>query len=82
MDFSAIANLGVAGFAILIMWWKDQAQIKKDEVHAKQLDERDRAFRNLEKEVRTQISAQLASSTSALHENSKVMERVLDKLAR
>ncbi|HEY1747833.1 MAG TPA: hypothetical protein VGG11_13860 [Xanthobacteraceae bacterium] len=73
MDLSAIANLGVAGFAILIMWWKDQA-------HARQLDERDKAFRVLEEEVRTNITAQLISSTSALQNNSKVMERVLDKL--
>jgi hypothetical protein len=82
MDISAIANLGVAGFAILIMWWKDQAQAKEREAHASQLDDRDKAFRSLEKEVRTQITAQLASSTSALHENSKVMERVLDKMSR
>lgn len=82
MDVSSIANLGVAGFAILIMWWKDQAQTKERQAHAQQLDDRDKAFRSLEKEVRTQITAQLASSTSALHENSKVMERVLDKMTK
>lgn len=82
MDISSVANLGVAGFAILIMWWKDQASAKERDAHARQLDAREQAFHKLENEVRTEISAQLASSTAALRDNAKIMEHVIKRLTK
>lgn len=82
MDFAAVANLGVAGFAILVMWWKDQASTKERDMHAKQLDAREQAFHKLENEVRGEISAQLAASTSALRDNAKIMEHVIERLTK
>ena len=82
MDFSTISNLGVAGFSILVMWWMFDSAQKELKANDVRLDFRDTEYHQLEKEVRGSITAQLASSTSALYENSKVMERVLDKLSR
>lgn len=78
----AALNLGTAGFAILVMWWMYQSASNERKRNDERLDEKDRDFRSLEKEVRTNITAQLMTSTSALHENSKVMERVVDKLSK
>jgi hypothetical protein len=80
MDLSTVANLGVAGFSVLVMWWMYQSAANERKAADERLDQRDENYRDLEREVRTTITAQLLSSTSALHENSKVMERVLDKL--
>ncbi len=82
MDFSTISNLGVAGFSILVMWWMYQSAAKERKAYDERLDRRDEGYRQLEKEVRTSVTTQLVTSTSALYENSKIMERVLDKLAK
>lgn len=63
MDLSTVTNLGVAGFAILVMWWMFQA-------NSKRIDERDTALRALEKEVRDRIMSQL-------NENTRVFTEVL-----
>lgn len=84
-------SLGVAGFAILIMWWmysssaeerkrNDERMDAKDVAHRDRLDRKDAEFNKLNEQVRTDISVQLAASTSTLTSNTKVMERVLDKL--
>jgi hypothetical protein len=68
MDVSTITNLGVAGFAILVMWWMYDASSKR-------IDERDNAFRALEKEVRERIMTQL-------NENTNVFQEVLQQLTK
>ena len=84
-------SLGVAGFAILIMWWMYDASAKerarndermdaKDALHRQQSDKKDDEFKKLNEQVRSDISVQLAASTSALGNNTKIMERVIDKL--
>lgn len=80
MDFSTISNLGVAGAAILVMWWMYQSAAAERKRNDDRLDERDVQYRTLEREVRTEISAQLAAATSTIGQNQQVMERVLDKL--
>lgn len=75
-------NLGIAGFAILVMWWMYDSSVSERKANDERLDKKDTQFRELEKEVRTEITAQLVASTSAMAENSKVMERVVDKLAK
>lgn len=85
-------NLGVAGFAILVLWWMYQSAAKERERndarldmdrqrHYERMEKKDKEFSILNDKVRDEISLQLATSTSALHENSRVMERVVDKLA-
>lgn len=84
-------SLGVAGFAILIMWWmysssaeerkrNDERMDEKDKAHRERLDKKDEEFKKLNEQVRSDISLQLAASTSALGSNTKTMERVIDKL--
>lgn len=80
MDFSTISNLGVAGFSILVMWWMYRSAAAERKANDQRLDKRDDEYRALEKEVRTEISAQLVAATSTIGQNQKVMERVLDKL--
>ena len=46
------------------------------------LDKKDEAFRSLEREVRTEITTQLIASTSALRDNAKIMERVIDRISQ
>ena len=82
MDAAAVANLGIGGFAILVMWWMYQSAANDRKRNDERLDKKDDHFRALENEVRTNITAQLMASTSALHENSKVMERVVDKMTK
>lgn len=82
MDLSTISQLGVAGFSILVMWWMYQSAARERKAYDERLDQRDDNYRQLEREVRTSVTAQLAASTSALYENSKVMERVMDKLLK
>src|ERR1700742_1135324 len=84
-------SLGVAGFAILVMWWMYQSAAAerarnneraeaKDKLHGEQMAKKDDEFKKLNEQVRTDISVQLAASTSALGNNTKMMERVIDKL--
>ena len=48
--------------------------------HEKAMSERENALREVEKEVRNEISAHLTVSTSVIQEASKVMERVINHL--
>lgn len=68
-------SLGVAGFAMLLLW-----MVYKDCMA--RLDRKDEAFRELEREVRTEITTALVAATSTIAGAQKVMERVLDKLSR
>ena len=70
-----LANLGVAGFAIYIMWRKDQSAAEERTRFLKEIGERENAFRTLEEQVRNQIFTQLT-------ENTKVLENVLKRLKR
>ena len=81
MDFSTISNLGVAGFSILVMWWMYSSAANERKANDARLDTRDTQYRELEKEVRTEITAQLIASTTTNAATQKVMERVLDKLS-
>lgn len=80
MDFSTISNLGVAGAAIMVMWWMYQSAAQERKLNDERLDKRDEQYRALEKEVRTEITTQLITSTATNAATQKVMERVLDKL--
>lgn len=73
-------SLGVAGFAILIMWWAYQSSVEERKRYDERLDQRDNEYRRLEKEVRTEITTQLIASTSTVRDATKVMERIIDKL--
>jgi hypothetical protein len=72
MDVSAITNLGVAGFAIFVIW-------KQSDRHARQLDERDASSRALEREIRDKIMTALANSTHAVTESTKTLAAFLSK---
>ena len=82
MDFSTVSNLGVAGFSILVMWWMYSSAANERKANDARLDDRDAQYRILEREVRTEITAQLVASTSTNAATQKVMERVLDKLGK
>ncbi len=60
MDITAITNLGVAGFAILVMWWMYKHS-------SEQFEKKDFAMRSLEKEVRDTIVEQLKKNTDAFN---------------
>lgn len=77
MDYNAIINLGVAGFAIWIMWLMYKSAADERKRNDERMDNKDGDFRKLEKEVRTEIIVQLAASTTALRDNAKVMERLI-----
>lgn len=77
MDVGAVTNLGVAAFAIWVMWLMYKSAANERKRNDDRMDAKDKAFRDLEEQVRTNITAQLMSSTSALQENAKVNERVL-----
>lgn len=72
-----LPNLGIAGFAIWIMWkMYDTSQRRfkeKDQEFIGEINKRDASFRELEKEVRTSIMSQLAENTNA-------MSRVIDHI--
>lgn len=74
MDISPVVNLGIGGFAILVMWWMYQSSAKERNEHFK-------AFRELEKEVRDTVMSQLSQNTEAMKEGAKTMERVLTLLS-
>jgi hypothetical protein len=77
MDINAISNLGVAGFAIWIMWLMYKAAAAERQRYDERMDSKDKDFRKLEQEVRTEITVQLAASTTALRDNAKVMEKLI-----
>ncbi len=82
----AIPEVGIAGFAIYVMWQMQQSHIKreevKDELFIKQMNERENAFRDLEREARTSLSKQLNESTQALTHSTSIISRALDHLER
>jgi hypothetical protein len=77
MDLSSITNLGVAGFSIWIMWLMYKSAAEERKANDSRMDLKDLEFRKLEKEVRTEITAQLAASTTALRDNTKVIEQLI-----
>ena len=78
MDISTIANLGIGGFAILVMWWMYQSAATERNEHFK-------AFRELESDIRNKFAAQLMENSNAMLEHSKIMQevvRLLNKLTK
>lgn len=75
-------NLGVAGFTTLILWKMYKSAAEERKRYEERSDKKEESFRALEEQVRTNITAQLTASTSALYENSKLMERVIDKISK
>jgi hypothetical protein len=73
-------NLGVAGFAILVMWWMYQSAAEERKRNDERLDRRDQKYDQLQEKVRGEITATLVAATSTNQEAMKVMERVLDHL--
>lgn len=73
-------NLGVAGFSILVMWWMYQSAANERKENDIRLDKKDEAFRALEKEVRTEISAALITSTTTIRDNVAIMQRLVEKV--
>ena len=65
---------------MLVMWWMYQSAQAERMRNDERMDQKDEAFRSLEREVRTEITTQLVAATSALKDNNKIMERVIDKL--
>ena len=76
MDVASVVNLGIGGFAILVMWWMydsntkernkhDEAALRERQHYIAQLTEREIAFRKLEEHVRDKIMAQLNENTTA-----------------
>lgn len=63
-----VIQLGVAGFAILVMWWMYQSSSTR-------LDKAYEDHKALEKEVRDKIMGQLGQNTNAL-------ERVINHLSK
>lgn len=81
---SILSNLGLAGFAMFILWKMAimfvQREKEKDIAHAierkewaQRMDIREEAVRTLEKDIRNTFS-------TALTENNVIMEQVLNKL--
>lgn len=75
MDAASFLDLGISGFSLLVMWWMYESNRKERKEHfdffVVSLTEREVAFRQLEREVREKMLAQL-------HENTQVYKRVLD----
>jgi hypothetical protein len=77
--WSILPNLGVGvasigGLVYVIMLFLRELKEMRDE-HRKSMDERESAFRDLEREVRTEILSQLSKNTAA-------MERVISHIDR
>jgi hypothetical protein len=75
-------NLGVAGFAILVMWWMYQAAAAERQRNDERLDARDAKYNVLQENVRGEVMATLIAATSTNKEAVKVMERVLERLSK
>lgn len=73
-------NLGVAGFAILVMWWMYQSAAEERKRNDERLDKRDVKYDVLQEKVRSEITTTLIAATSTNKEAMQVMERVLDHL--
>lgn len=82
MDFATIANLGIGGFAILVMWWMYQSAQQARQHNDERLDKRDEAMRILESDIRNKFATQLMENTNAMLEHSKVMRIVVELLSK
>lgn len=82
MDLGNVVNLGIGGFAILVMWWMYQSSAHERTKNDERLDKRDLAMRELERDIRDKFSTQLQENTNSMLEHSKVMKTVLDLLAK
>jgi hypothetical protein len=82
MEWTWIVNLGIGGFAILVMWWMFQASGKERERHDARMDKLMGSFRELEHDVRDKVMGLLMQNSKVMQENTKTIERVLDHLRR
>lgn len=80
MDFAPVVNLGIGGFAILVMWWMYQSARDERKANDERLDVRDNTMRTLEADIRNKFSIQLMENTNAMLEHSKVMKTVIELL--
>ena len=68
MDWAQIIiQLGVAGFALFILW-------KTSERHSKQIDERERAFREYAGEHNHRMTDLVTESTQAIKESTRAIK--------
>jgi hypothetical protein len=92
MDLGIVAQLGVAAFAILVMWWivsnnseerkrHDAEMAEERKSHLDALREKEHAFRQLESDIRNKFSTQMMENTNAMLEHSKIMRQVAELLA-
>lgn len=70
MDFAPIVNLGIGGFAILVMWWMYQSAASERGKNYEQME-------LLQSDIRNRFSAQLMENTNALMQHSEIMKTVL-----
>lgn len=82
MDITTISNLGIGGFAILVMWWMYRSAQEARQKNDDRLDKRDEGMRILESDIRNKFSAQLMENTNAMLEHSKIMHKVVDLLSK
>lgn len=73
MDISPVVNLGIGGFAILVMWWMYQSAASERSENYKQME-------LLQSDIRNKFSAQLMENTNALNSHTKIMGTVLKLL--
>ncbi len=88
MDFSTIAQFGPTGLAIVAFYGIYKLFDQERKRNEDRLDARDNAMRQLESDIRNRLSAQLMENTNAMNENTiakqentKVMDKVLNKLS-
>lgn len=93
MDLGVYAQLGIAGFAILVMWWMYDSNTKERARHdtemgaerlrnEERIEKKENAYRLLGEDIRNKVSAQLMESTNAMTEHAQVMKAVVQELAR
>ncbi len=73
MEIAEVVNLGIGGFAILVMWWMYKSA---QEERTKHFD----AMRALESEIRNKMATQLQENANAMLEHSKIMQTVVELL--
>lgn len=87
--FTAVTNLGVGAFAIYIMWRMYQGSMarmkEKDAETMAAMNERELAYRALEKDVRVTVTSYLEKATDRLGDNTKTLDnaiKMMDRVAR
>ena len=74
MEWAAqAANLGIGGVSILVMWFMYKSSAEERKRNDERMDNREKVFRDLEREVRDKIMSQL-------NDNTKAFERVIDHI--